>query len=294
MCNIFLSPFIFIPLQNSFKKYGLKKVSITGQVCLIIGSIFRIGLRFSFYLYLLGTLISAIGTITFVNTISSFISTWFESKQILFYSNIVWSLLIISGPVSSIVSGFILTENTKQSDYDIFFLVQGLSLICLQILFALFLKARPKTLVNHFSAIKQESLKSSILKLLKNKNFILASFMGCLVFTAVLSVISLISWILKTYGKGSEVAATMILIIMSSGIVGSLVLNKLFNKVKNIRKKLLVYLSLSTLSISLTFLFQDQQQQLITYIAAGVTGFFCLPVMSTNQDFVVEVAFPVK
>ena len=80
LCNVFISPFTFIPIQMTFERLGLKKTSMIGQIFILVGAVLRIGIRFSFYLYFLGTFVCSIGGIIFVNTISSYISSWFESK----------------------------------------------------------------------------------------------------------------------------------------------------------------------------------------------------------------------
>ena len=111
---MFISIIIFVPAQFAIDKFSLKKSTMIGEAFILVGAIVRLGLVWGFEFYFVGTMICSVGTVWFTFTINKFVATWFDYKEIALATSIVWVTSLISGPLSTVITGFVLGDDATK------------------------------------------------------------------------------------------------------------------------------------------------------------------------------------
>ena len=293
LSNMFISIIIFLPAQYIIDKYSLKKATVIGEVFILMGAIIRLFLPFGFTFYFIGTMVCSVGTVWFTFTINKFVATWFDYKEIAFATSIVWVTSLISGPISTVITGFVLQDDATKAEYEVFFRYHSVIMITVQLLLILFLKGKPEHPVNYFAVAQRESLKEACKVLKKRKNYMLIVAAYSFTFGYMLSVLSSLSWMLKIYGMGAERAVIYIIVMNTSGLLGTIVFGYFVRRLQNYKIVLIICAATNLAFMVGVFVTLDRGLFLVSVILTGIATFCAMPIVTLSQDFATELAYPV-
>lgn len=296
-------PLIF-PVAWLLETRGLRLIALIGTGLNCLGAWIKTGsARPDLYgVTLVGQLVCALAQVFILGMPSRIASVWFSSREVSTACSIG-----VFGNQLGVAVGFLLPpvlvpniEDKEQLSYHISTMFYGTAAVA-SLLFALVIfvfqdaPPLPPTLAQalQHSSDGQYSYKLSILRLLKNPNFILLVVSYGLNTGAFYSLSTLLNRMVTEYYPGEEVNAGRIgLTITVAGMFGALVTGFWLDKTKTYKQTTLgvyifslVGMVVFTFTLDLGFLW-------VVFITAGCLGFFMTGYLPLGFEFAAELTHP--
>ncbi|XP_040267281.1 feline leukemia virus subgroup C receptor-related protein 2 isoform X2 [Bufo bufo] len=297
-------PLIF-PVAWLLDTRGLRLIALIGSGLNCLGAWVKTGSARPdlFAVTLLGQLICATAQVFILGMPSHIASVWFSASEV----STACSMGVFGNQLGVAV-GFLLPpvlvpniEDKQQLSYHISIMFYGTA-IAATLLFALVIfvfqdaPPLPPTLaqaVQHSSADGHYSYKLSILRLLKNKNFILLVVSYGLNTGVFYSLSTLLNRMVTEHYPGEEVNAGRIgLTITVAGMCGALVTGFWLDRTKTYKQTTLGIYIFSLLGMLVFTFTLDLGFLWVVFITAGCLGFFMTGYLPLGFEFAAELTYP--
>ncbi|XP_055013464.1 feline leukemia virus subgroup C receptor-related protein 2 isoform X2 [Boleophthalmus pectinirostris] len=297
-------PFI-LPVTWMLDKRGLRDIVLVGSAFNCIGAWIKTSTAdpHMFPLTFFGQFVCSVATVYLLGIPSRLASLWFGQKEV----STACSIGVLGNQLG-VAIGFlvppVLVPNVEDKDelahhiQVMFYISAGIATI-LFVLIVLVFQEKPELPPSQAQAQARNfrhdeySYSASILRLLKNKAFMLLVVSYGVNVGCFYSVSTLLNRIILEKYPGEEVNAGRIgLTIVITGMVGSLICGIWLDKTKTYKQTSLAVYILS-LSGMLVFTFTLHLGHLwLVFVTAGVLGFFMTCFLPLGYEFAVELTFP--
>nr|XP_020446816.1 feline leukemia virus subgroup C receptor-related protein 2 isoform X2 [Monopterus albus] len=297
-------PFIF-PVTWLLDKKGLRVIALAANVLNCAGTWIKVASARPdlFMVTMLGQFISALAQVFILGMPSRLASVWFGTNEVSTACSIG-----VFGNQLGIAIGFLIPpilvpnlDDVNELAYHIrimFFISAGVTTFIF-ILVVIMFKEKPEippTLAQaHARSIppNEYSYMASILRLLRNKPFMLLVVSYGLNVGCFYAVSTLLNRMIITHYPDEEVNAGRIgLTIVIAGMVGSLICGLWLDKTKTYKQTTLVVYLLSLIGM-LVYAFTLSLGHLwVVFVTAGVLGFFMTGYLPLGFEFGVELTYP--
>ncbi|XP_075705574.1 choline/ethanolamine transporter flvcr2a-like isoform X2 [Rhinoderma darwinii] len=297
-------PLIF-PVAWLLDTRGLRIIALIGSGLNCLGAWIKTGsARPDLYgVTLFGQLICATAQVFILGMPSHIASVWFSSTEVSTACSVA-----VFGNQLGVAVGFLLPpilvpniEDKEQLSYHISIMFYGTAAVA-TLLFALVIfvfqdgPPLPPTLaqaVQHSSPDVQYSYKFSILRLLKNPNFILLVVSYGLNTGAFYSLSTLLNRMVTEYYPGEEVNAGRIgLTITVAGMCGALVTGFWLDRTKTYKQTTLGVYVFSLVGMLVFTFTLDLGYLWLVFVTAGCLGFFMTGYLPLGFEFAAELTHP--
>ena len=300
-------PLIF-PASWFLQKKGLRKSVVIGSLGTCLGSWVKVigtgNASWCFPVVFTGQTIVAISQIFILGIPAELAAAWFPSTQVS-----TACAIGVFGNQLGIALGFVLppilvqnqddASNHHMIGDDLFNLFLGIGIITTVsfILIVVAFKDRPPTppsRASELGAVDQDSnYMSSILRLMKNRGFVLLLITYGLnvgVFYAISSLLNTV--VLKHFPGAQEDAGRMGLVIVLCGMMGSMICGIILDKTHQYKMTTLVIYFLAFVGMLLYTFTMRLGHIEVVYLFAGLLGFFMTGYLPVGFDFGVEITYP--
>ncbi|CAL1575254.1 unnamed protein product [Knipowitschia caucasica] len=297
-------PFIW-PVTWLLDKRGLRDIVLVGSAFNCIGAWIKTGTAEPnmFPMTFFGQFVCSLATVYLLGIPSRLASLWFGQQEV----STACSIGVL-GNQMGIAVGFLVPPMLVPNVEDkaelaehirvMFYITAGVSTV-LFVLVALVFQDKPELPPSQAQAQARSihpdeySYTASILRLLKNKPFMLLVLSYGLNVGCFYAVSTLLNRIIVEHYPGEEVNAGRIgLTIVIAGMVGSLICGIWLDKTKTYKQTTLVVYLLSLCGM-LVFAFTLNLGRLwLVFVTAGVLGFFMTGYLPLGFEFAVELTFP--
>ncbi|XP_072313888.1 choline/ethanolamine transporter flvcr2a [Eucyclogobius newberryi] len=297
-------PFI-LPVTWMLDKRGLREIVLVGSAFNCIGAWIKTGTAdpHMFPMTFFGQFVCSVATVYLLGLPSRLASSWFGQQEV----STACSIGVMGNQLGSAI-GFLVppmfVPNIEDKDElahhirVMFYITAGVATV-LFVLVVLVFQEEPELPPSQAQAQArsvhpdEHSYTASILRLLKNKPFMLLVVSYGLNVGCFYSMSTLLNRIIIERYPGEEVNAGRIgLTIVIAGMVGSLVCGIWLDRTKTFKQTTLAVYIL-TLSGMLVFAFTLNLGHLwLVFVTAGVLGFFMTGYLPLGFEFAVELTFP--
>ncbi|XP_034383182.1 feline leukemia virus subgroup C receptor-related protein 2 isoform X3 [Cyclopterus lumpus] len=296
---------LIMPVLWLLENRGLREVVIVGSAFNCIGAWIKIGSASPsmFLVTVLGQFLCSVATVFILGIPSYLAATWFGEKEVSTACSIG-----VMGNQLGIAIGFlvppILVPNVEDMDelahhIRIMFYITAGAATLLFILVVCVFQERPKIPPTQAQATarsippEQYSYMASILRLLRNRPFILLIVTYGLNVGCFYAVGTLLNRMIIEHYPGEEVNAGRIgLTIVIAGMVGSLICGIWLDKTKTYKQTTLAVYIMALVGMVVYAATLDLGHLWVVFITAGALGFFMTGYLPLGFEFAVELTYP--
>jgi len=292
---------IYIPMtfvsNYIIDEKGIKAGISIGCVLTILGLWIRTTSRESFFLLSLGQAIGSIGAPFILNTPQKLSASWYSPDG----RAMSTTLLSLAAPIGVGAGMFISTlfvkdevtgEEAKSQINHLMWLtaIAGTVMCGLPILLV---KEKPPTPPSAGAAKEKFSYSESMKQLRMNKNFLLF-LAGASFFWGTYSCLaSVMNSLLEPFGYGASIAGIYGLIVLVTGIIGSIGWGVYVGLSKKYKRSLCILTGVSTIFLTILLFVGPTGKAFPTGIFIALYGFFTTPALPIIFEFCCEITFPV-
>ncbi|CAH1102513.1 unnamed protein product [Psylliodes chrysocephalus] len=300
-------PILVFPASFIIDKMGLRVAGLIGAFTTALGAvikIFSIGENL-FGVLLAGQIVVAASQIFILSLPPKIAVTWFKPEEV----SKVCSLGIFGMTLGSAM-GFLIppmivhdSDNLDDIAYDLKTMCWGLAFIIAPVALTVvfYFPAEPPHPPSQTMFEERENRKNvttkvfveSIKTLLQNKAFMLHTLCyGCIV--AIFSSIGTLlnQFILSYFPGAQEDAGRMGLVMILTGMVGSVITGFVLDKTHKYKETAFIIFLLSAVAIVGFALALELNSKWMVYLAIGIFGFFVTAYMPAGIEFATEITFP--
>ncbi|XP_033932233.1 choline/ethanolamine transporter flvcr2b isoform X1 [Pseudochaenichthys georgianus] len=296
---------LILPVLWFLKNRGIRDVILVGSAFNCIGAWIKIGSASPnlFLLTFLGQFMCSVGTVFILGIPSYLASVWFGEKEV----STACSIGVVGNQLG-IAIGFlvppILVPNVDDMDelahhISVMFYITAAVATLLFILVVCVFQERPTLPPTQAQATarsippEQYSYTASVLRLLRNRSFILLLITYGLNVGCFYAVGTLLNRIIIEHYPGEEVNAGRIgLTIVIAGMVGSLICGIWLDKTKTYKQTTLAVYFMSLVGMIVFAATLSLGHLWVVFITAGVLGFFMTGYLPLGFEFAVELTYP--
>lgn len=201
---------------------------------------------------------------------------------------------MLGGGGSYAVSGSMINESSGKQ--DVFYLMILEALLCLISLFLIsaFFKDKRSDTASFLLLMKKVDIKSDLIQVLKNKNFMLLFFSTIISCGNANFFAVTIAFITEYYDVGAPETSLLGTICTISGLASCLITGYISSLIGKYKKICLATMSLSVPCYLFFFLVQKFDILIISMIMACLLGTNIMPIYSLGLEMACEIAFPVR
>ncbi|XP_055086951.1 feline leukemia virus subgroup C receptor-related protein 2 isoform X3 [Periophthalmus magnuspinnatus] len=297
-------PFI-LPVTWMLDKRGLRDIVLVGSAFNCIGAWIKTGTAdpHMFPMTVFGQFVCSVATVYLLGIPSRLASLWFGQQEV----STACSIGVLGNQLG-VAIGFlvppVLVPNVEDKDElahhirRMFYITAGIATFLFVVIVLVF-QDKPELPPSQAQAQARRihpdeySYTASILRLLKNKAFMLLMISYGLNVGCYYSLSTLLNRIIVEQYPGEEVNAGRIgLTIVIAGMVGSLICGMWLDKTKTYRQTTLAVYILSLSGILVFALTLPLGHLWLVFVTAGFLGFFMTGYLPLGFEFAVELTFP--
>jgi len=300
---IFVVTFPFSSLL--LDRYGLQLgvrisaiLNLCGSALRLVGNPNDNNLQYLAYGFnLVGQILCGFSQTLFLQIPSKFSSIWFPIKTRGLITAIISTANQVGIAIGYLISSTLGVYNNNPNNFYYVLVVQaGLAFIAVILIF-LTVEDAPKTAVSTSSTElirTTQPIKTILISIIKNKSYILTITSFGIIIGSLYAIETLIDQYAKLYGYNTIDAGIIGIVIVCSGIVGSLLVGVLIKKIRNFKLFIISMSIATTLSYTiLTIMFyQHVSIENIIMIPFGLIGFFSIGIMPIYFELILEYTHP--
>lgn len=299
MIYMIIYPFVCVPqayiIDNKSTRLGLSLAAILT----IAGAGIKLLIGQSIYFAYIGQFIIASFQPAILNSPAKIASTWFDEKTRVLVTSICCAANTIGILFGFLVHGFVFDDSEiSKHNFFIYLLVEFGITVGLSTPLLIFFRSKPK-LPPSLSQNKYVSppLKESLKLLIKNRNFL--KLLGST--TCAIGFINIFGTIVNSYLRMYNISDEIITYIAAtanlSGIIASLLVSIILDKIKKYQRILIVLnvasIVFMILVTSLLEILNKNNAVYIAFVFYTLTVSSIVPIFTTSMDYVCELTYPV-
>ncbi|XP_057588618.1 feline leukemia virus subgroup C receptor-related protein 2-like [Hippopotamus amphibius kiboko] len=305
MCYMLTYIPLLLPVAWLLEKFGLRTIALAGSALNCLGAWVKLGSLkpHLFPVTVLGQVICSVAHVFILGMPSRIASVWFGADEVSTACSVA-----VFGNQLGIAIGFlvppILVPNIKDQDElahhisIMFYLVAGVAAL-LFILVIIIFKEKPKhppsraQSLSNALASRDASYLSSIIRLLKNRNFVLLVISYGLNAGAFYALCTLLNRMVIFHYPGEEVNAGRIgLTIIIAGMFGAVISGIWLDRTKTYKETTLLFYIMTLLGMVGYTGTLNLGHLWIVYVTAGIIGFSITCCLALGFEFAAELTYP--
>ncbi|XP_050512594.1 uncharacterized MFS-type transporter C09D4.1-like isoform X1 [Diabrotica virgifera virgifera] len=300
-------PLTFFPVCYIIDKTGLRVAALIGAVLTLLGAavkIFSIGENL-FWVVMIGQTIVAVSQIFILTLPSKLAVTWFKPQEVSTACSLGLFGLTFGSALGFVIPPMIVRDSDNLAEIG-----NNFKIMC----WALTLAMAPVTLAIFFyfpaeppyppsQAMLEErqnrqtvtflSFMKSIKSLLQSKSFLLHNLCYACNVGIYCSIGTLLNQLILSYFPGEqEEAGRMGLVMILTGMVGSILTGIVLDKTHKYKETAFIIFVLTALSLGGLTLALEMKSKWMVYLGIGVFGFFLNGYLPAGIEFAIEMTFP--
>jgi len=296
-------PILFFPVSWIMQKIGLRYTVITGSVLTSIGVWVKLFANdpSRYYVVIIGQIVVAMGNVFILSIPPNVAAVWFGPQQVSSACSIG-----VFGNQLGIALGFLLPPMLIKSheilddtvaDLNTFFYCLGGITTAMSLITIIAFREKPPlppTLARSAVLESPTSYLPSIKRLFKNPNFLNLTVTYGINAGVYYSMSTLLQQIVIDHFPGEgESAGRIGLTLIVAGMVGSVIGGFILDKTQSFKGTTVAVYFLSVVSMAAYTVTYDYGHQLyITFITAGLVGFFMTGYLPVGFEFAAELTYP--
>ncbi|CAG9833398.1 unnamed protein product [Diabrotica balteata] len=307
MCFSAMWPLTFFPVCFIIDKTGLRVAALIGAVLTLLGAavkIFSIGENL-FWVVMIGQTIVALSQIFILTLPSKLAVTWFRTQEISTVCSLGVFGLTFGSAVGFVVPPMLVrdSDNLAEIGNNLKIMCWGLTLAMAPVTLAIFFYFPAEPPYPPSQAMLEErqnrqtvtfkSFIGSIKSLLQNKSFLLHNLGYSCNIGIYSSIGTLLNQLILNYFPGEqEEAGRMGLVMILTGMVGSIVTGIVLDKTHKYKETSFVIFVFTALCLGGLTVSLEMKSKWMVYVAIGMFGFFLNGYLPAGIEFAIEMTFP--
>ncbi|CAG9833400.1 unnamed protein product [Diabrotica balteata] len=303
----FVWPFTMLPTCYIIDKMGLRVAALIGAFLTLLGAaikIFSIGENL-FWVVMIGQTIVAVSQIFILTLPSKLAVTWFKPQEVSTACSLGLFGLTFGSALGFVIPPMIVqdSDNLAEIGNNLKIISWGLTLAMAPVTLAMFFYFAAEPPFPPSQAMLEErqnrqtvtflSFMKSIKSLLQTKSFLLHNLCYACNVGIYCSIGTLLNQLILNYFPGEqEEAGRMGLVMILTGMVGSIVTGIVLDKTHKYKETGFVIFVLTTLSLGGLTLSLEMKSKWMVYLAIGIFGFFLNGYLPAGIEFAIEMTFP--
>jgi len=277
---------------------GFRAGIVAGCLLTILGLWVRVLSRDNFFLLCLGQALGSLGAPCILNTPQKLSASWYAPSG----RALSTTLLSLAAPIGVGLGFFIsplivqdksVGEDAKDQINKLMVMTALVgSVMCA--LPVLLVREKPSTPPSAAAAKEKFSYSESMRQLKMNKNYLVFLFGASFFWGTYSCLASVMNPLIEPFGYGGSVAGLFGLIVLVTGIIGSIGWGFYVGISKKYKKSLCILAALSTCMLIILLKVGPQGDVFNTGIYIGLYGFFTTPALPVIFEFCCEITFPVS